>query len=199
MGFDAWFDEQHMGQQAERVRAHRSLRISNILYIKFSKYFSWIFINIGLSANQVTALFFLTGFVSGLFFLSFDPINILIAIILWRLHVIFDVCDGEVARFTQTFSINGAYWDYMIHAVLYPMCFFSISYSLSQHFIDSKFLIVGAVGAIVLTLMLAVKNNYYRAMLFSGQSLDVSESARQLNETKYSPRDIILYLEPQVI
>ena len=83
----------------------------------------------------------------------------------------------------------------MIHAVLYPMCFFSISYALSQHFIDSKFLIVGAVGAIVLTLMLAVKNNYYRAMLFSGQSLDVSESARQLNETKYSPRDIILYLK----
>ena len=161
---------------------------------RFSKYFSWIFINIGLSANQVTALFFLTGFVSGLFFLSFDPINILIAIILWRLHVIFDVCDGEVARFTQTFSINGAYWDYMIHAVLYPMCFFSISYSLNQHFIDSKFLIVGALGAIVLTLMLAVKNNYYRAMLFSGQSLDVSESARHLNETKYSPRDIILYL-----
>ena len=161
---------------------------------KFSKYFSWIFINIGLSANQVTALFFLTGFISCLFFLSFDPINILIAIILWRLHVIFDVCDGEVARFTQTFSINGAYWDYMIHAVLYPMCFFSISYSLSQHFSDSKFLIVGAVGAIVLTLMLAVKNNYYRAMLFSGQSLDVSESARQLNETKYSLRDIILYL-----
>ncbi len=161
---------------------------------RFSIYFSWIFINIGLNANQVTALFFLTGFVSGLFFLSFDPLNILIAVVLWRLHVIFDVCDGEVARFTQIFSINGAYWDYMIHAVLFPMCFFSISYSLSQHFNNSKFLIVGAVGAIVLTLMLAVKNNYYRAMLFSGQSLDVSKSARQLNEAKYSLKDIILYL-----
>ena len=161
---------------------------------KFSIYFSWIFLNIGLNANQVTALFFLTGFVSALCFLSFDPLNILIGLILWRLHVIFDLCDGEVARFNQSFSINGAYWDYMIHAVLFPLCFFSISYALSQHFSNSNFFILGAIGAIVLSLMLAVKNNYYRAMLFSGESLDVSKSARKIHKAKYSLRDIILYL-----
>ncbi len=161
---------------------------------RFSIYFSWFFLNIGLNANQVTALFFLTGLVSVLFFLSFDPLNILIGLILWRLHVIFDLCDGEVARFNQSFSINGAYWDYMIHAVLFPLCFFSISYSLSQHFSNSNFFILGALGAIVLSWMLAVKNNYYRAMLFSGESLDVSKSARKIHKSKYSLRDIILYL-----
>ena len=161
---------------------------------RFSIYFSWVFLNIGFNANQVTAVFFLTGLLSGLFFLSFDPLYILVGVILWRLHIIFDLCDGEVARFNQSFSINGAYWDYMIHAVLFPMCFFSITYSLSQHFSNPQFLIVGAVGAMVLALMLAVKNNYYRAMLFSGESLDVSKSARQTHEAKYSVKDIILYV-----
>jgi phosphatidylglycerophosphate synthase len=161
---------------------------------RFSIYFSWVFLNIGFNANQVTAVFFLTGLLSGLFFLSFNPLYILIGVILWRLHIIFDLCDGEVARFNQSFSINGAYWDYMIHAVLFPMCFFSITYALSQHFSNPQFLIVGAIGSIVLSLMLAVKNNYYRAMLFSDERLDISKSAQQIHKVKYSLKDIILYV-----
>lgn len=161
---------------------------------RFSIYFSWVFLNIGFNANQVTAVFFLTGLLSGLFFLSFNPLYILIGVILWRLHIIFDLCDGEVARFNQSFSINGAYWDYMIHAVLFPMCFFSITYALSKHFSNPQFLIVGAIGSIVLSLMLAVKNNYYRAMLFSDERLDISKSAQQIHKVKYSLKDIILYV-----
>lgn len=161
---------------------------------RFSIYFSWVFLNIGFNANQVTAVFFLTGFLSGLFFLSFEPLHILVGVILWRLHIVFDLCDGEVARFNQSFSINGAYWDYMIHAILFPMCFFSITYALSQHFSNSQFLIVGAIGSIVLSLMLAVKNNYYRAMLFSDERLDISKSAQQIHKVKYSLKDIILYV-----
>lgn len=161
---------------------------------RFSIYFSWVFLNIGFNANQVTVVFFLTGLLSSLFFLSFDPLYILVGVILWRLHILFDLCDGEVARFNQSFSINGAYWDYMIHAVLFPMCFFSITYALSQHFSNPQFLIVGAIGSIVLSLMLAVKNNYYRAMLFSDERLDISKSAQQIHKVKYSLKDIILYV-----
>lgn len=185
-----------LSEVKERAKKKNDNNFKKLFFFssRFSIYFSWIFLNIGLNANQVTAIFFLTGAISGLFFLSFDPFNILVGIIFWRLHIIFDLCDGEVARFNQSFSINGAYWDYMIHAFLFPMCFFSICYSLSQYFSNSQFLIIGAIGAIVLTLMLAVKNNYYRAMLFSGETLDVSESSRKVYEAKYSLKDIVLYL-----
>lgn len=160
---------------------------------RFSIYFSWVFINLGLSANQVTALFFLTGFLGSLCFLTFDLIFILIGVFLWRLHIIFDLCDGEVARFNKTFSINGAYWDYMIHAFLFPFCFFCITFSLSKYFNNPQFLLLGVAGVLTLSLMLATKNNYYRAMLFSGKVLDVTESARTSEEDRYSIRDMILY------
>ncbi len=161
---------------------------------KFSVYFSWIFINLGLNANQVTGIFFLTGLVACCFFSVFDSMFILVGVVLWRLHIIFDLCDGEVARFNKSFSINGVYWDYMIHAVLFPSCFFAISFALCRNFSNENFLVVGALGAIVLSLVLAVKNNYYRAMLFSGLTLDNNASARKKNDVKYRVRDLILYL-----
>ncbi|MEI8608436.1 hypothetical protein P4S70_05005 [Enterovibrio sp. Hal110] len=138
---------------------------------KFHFFFSWIFLNLGLSANGVTLVFFITGLFSSLFY-SFGGMYVLIGYMLWRLHIIFDLCDGDVARYNQTFSINGAYWDYMIHAVLYPLVFIGISIASYNKFDDVTFLFIGLFGSLAASLTLAVKNNYYRAMLFDGQKLD---------------------------
>lgn len=134
---------------------------------RFSIYFSWIFINLGLSANQVTALFFFVGFVGGLCFLNPEPILVFAGYVLWRLHIIFDLCDGDVARYTQKFSINGAYWDYMIHSVLYPFYFVGACASAYMRYEIEYFLYIGAFGGIIVSQILSVKNNYYRAMLFN--------------------------------
>jgi len=143
---------------------------------KLSIYFSWIFVNLRLSANQVTVVFFLMGLTGSVCFVC-GPEFYLLGYIFWRLHIIFDLCDGDVARFNQTFSINGAYWDYMIHSVLYPLVYISICYSLYDKFNDFIFLLVGLLGSLVVSQLLAVKNNYYRAMLFSKKSLDMKQSS----------------------
>ena len=118
--------------------------------------FSWIIINLNLNANHVTALFFIIGFIGSFLFLSMNPYVSIIAFLFWRLHIIFDICDGEVARFNQKFSINGAYWDYMIHAVLYPLYFINIG--ISQYFLfgDVVFLFLGIFGGLMLSLQQAV-------------------------------------------
>ncbi len=149
---------------------------------KFSIYFSWVFINLGLNANQVTGVFFLTGLASSLSFFGQSPLFAVIGYALWRLHIIFDLCDGDVARYTQKFSINGAYWDYMIHALLYPLTFISIMVSLYNEFSNIGFLYLGIFGSLIVSLMQAVKNNYYRAMLFNKVELDVKKA-----ESKASP------------
>lgn len=151
----------------------------------FSIYFSWIFINCRLSPNSVTGIFFLTGLCSVILFSYSDLLFIVIAYILWRLHIIFDICDGEVARFTKKFSINGAYWDYMIHAILYPAVYASICYSLSKKFNDDSFLILALFGSIILSQTLSVKNNYYRAMLFDNQKIDNSPKKSKPNSLRY--------------
>ncbi|AIW20310.1 CDP-alcohol phosphatidyltransferase family protein [Vibrio coralliilyticus] len=141
---------------------------------KFSMMFSWVFINLGLSANQVTLVFFIAGLLS-CYFYFLGGIYVFLAYIFWRLHIIFDLSDGDVARFNQTFSINGSYWDYMIHSVLYPLSFISISLNVYFTFNDPLSLIIGMLGSLVMSLNLATKNNYYRAMLFSNVKLDTSK------------------------
>ena len=150
----------------------------------FSIYFSWVFINLRLSADFVTGIFFVTGLLGAVLFLYGDPLISLIAYGLWRLHIIFDLCDGEVARFTQKFSINGAYWDYTIHSVLYPLTYASICFALYKKFNNDTFLILAAFGSIIVSQTLSVKNNYYRAMLFNGDQIDNSQSASQASALK---------------
>jgi phosphatidylglycerophosphate synthase len=166
-----------------KLRARRSNNDGNkrlhFFASHFSIYFSWIFLNLRLSANAVTGVFFVTGLCGVILFSYNDPVFVIIAYSLWRLHIIFDICDGEVARFTQKFSINGAYWDYMIHSILYPATYISILFSLYIKFSDVNFLYLGMVGSILISQILAVKNNYYRAMLFNGNKLNIKKSSNK--------------------
>jgi len=139
---------------------------------KFSIYFTWIFVNLGISANQVTGIFFITGTIGALCSFKFSLFTIVLSYILYRLHIIFDICDGEVARFDQTFSMNGAYFDYMVHALVYPLYFFGMGYATYIYFSNDFFIVLGGLGSILISLMLAVKNNYFRAMLFNNLSID---------------------------
>ena len=148
----------------------------------FSIYFSWIFINLRLSPNFVTGIFFLTGTFSAALFSFSDLLLIIFAYILWRLHLIFDICDGEVARFQKKFSFNGAYWDYMIHSILNPLTYASICFATYKKFDDDVFLILALFGSIIVSQTLSVKNNYYRAMLFNNKKLK-----KKNNKSKGSP------------
>ena len=158
---------------------------------KLSIYFSWVFINMGMTANQVTALFFSVGLVGSFMFLSFELTYILIGYVAWRLHVLIDICDGDVARFNKQSSINGSYWDYMIHSLLYPMYFGTISYALFVKFNSIEFLVVGLFGSIIVSQLLSVKNNYYRAMLFSGMKLDLSLGKNKQTGKKFLVKSAI--------
>lgn len=171
-------------KRAKRENDEKNKRL-HFFGSRFSIYFSWVFINLGISANGVTGIFFIVGLLGAVLFLSNEFLYMLLAYGLWRLHIIFDICDGEVARFTQKFSINGAYWDYMIHAILYPLTFVSMSIAMYFKFNDVYFLFIGLFGSIVVSQMLSVKNNYYRAMLFNNLSLDKKKGENMISNKKF--------------
>lgn len=138
---------------------------------RISIYFSWVFINLGLTPNQVTFIFFITGLIgSGVLLL--DSIGwLLISYACFRMHIVFDVSDGEVARFTKKYSLNGSYYDYMIHAVLYPLFFIAMSVTQFLHWNKLIFLYIAIFGCLVISLSMSVKNNYYRALLFNKRTI----------------------------
>lgn len=96
----------------------------------FSRYFVNIFAYplylVGLTPNQVTIIFILTGLIGG--FLSFNG-YLLIAYIFWRLHIIIDMADGSVARVTKLFSEYGDILDKVGHHIIYPIYWIGFIYS----------------------------------------------------------------------
>ena len=106
---------------------------------KFSVYFSYFFINIGLSADRVTNLFLLAGVV-GAIYVKYPVISYL----LWRLHIILDMSDGDIARFNQTYSIRGKYWDALNHSIINPGYCFFIGLNFYNKYDDVFYLYLGA-------------------------------------------------------
>ena len=159
------------------------------LATRLSIYFSWLFVNLGITANQVTIIFFLVGLLGSILIFKLSLLYIFFGYILYRLHIILDVSDGEVARFTQKFSINGAYWDYMIHAILYPLYFFGMTTAVYYEYDNVIFLFIGTVAVLVTSLMLATKNNYFRAKFFNNDSYS---DWKKLN-TKVSNKKFTLF------
>ena len=60
----------------------------------------------------------------------------------------------------------------MIHPVLYPLYYFGMTYATYSHYKDITLLYLGAAGVLVISLMLSVKNNYFRAKFFNNHSYD---------------------------
>ena len=130
---------------------------------KFSKYFSYLFYRIGLSANQITILFFMVGLVGALVIFLNTHTFLILSYFLFRLHLIFDLSDGDIARYYKTYSIKGAYMDYMIHSILYPLYIINASIICYINYLDLKFLFLGLILSFLQSLLLATKNTFQRA------------------------------------
>ena len=136
----------------------------------FSIYFSYIFLKFRFSADFVTVLFFILGFAGAILY-SFNSIILsLVAYVFWRLHIIVDMSDGDVARYNKSFSIRGAYWDAVIHSILNPLYFISISYSFFIQFENNLFLIIGCLSSLSMSVLMGVKNSYYKAKFFNKET-----------------------------
>ena len=145
----------------------KNFKASNNLHwfsSKLSIYFSYIFIKLRLSADQVTIIFFITGLIGSFLYMSTSPIITFLGYLFFRLHIIFDLSDGEVARFNNSSSIRGSYWDSMIHSLLNPLYALFICISYYKIFHNNIFLIIAPFITLIFSLTLAVKHNYYKAL-----------------------------------
>jgi phosphatidylglycerophosphate synthase len=106
-----------------------------------------------------------------------------IGYVLFRLHIIIDMSDGDVARFNKSFSIRGAYWDAVIHSIVNPLYYVFISYSFYHQFDNDFFMILGALAGVSSSILMAVKNNYYKAMLFNNETLKTKKENNLQNKS----------------
>lgn len=86
------------------------------LYMRrMSVHFTWLLIRTPISANGVTVLMILAGFLAGPALLLPGLWGPLLAVLLTQLQMFFDCSDGEVARWRQTTSPKGVFLDQVGH------------------------------------------------------------------------------------
>lgn len=133
--------------------------IGRLFYRKFSIYFTYFSIHLGLSANTLSLIGLVIAIVGILLFSIILNIRMsFISIILLQISVFLDYSDGEVARYRKYESkrnegqnnISGAFMDNMGHKIIGPMAIFFFSYRHACYFSDwlLPILILGFLAAI---------------------------------------------------
>lgn len=82
-----------------------------------SPYFTWLFLRIGLNANQVTLLSILPVVFGSFLLLSKDPLYWILAWAIMQLYCIMDCSDGEVARYRNELTEFGFVVDEFLHPI----------------------------------------------------------------------------------
>lgn len=97
---------------------------------KLSRWFTRLFLAIGLSPNSITVLAGLIGLVAAAGFGLGNYSAGVVAAVLFQLAAIIDCCDGEVARLTFTESPFGAWLDLVLDNIVHMAIFAGIAVGL---------------------------------------------------------------------
>jgi len=96
---------------------------------KLSIYFTKAFLYTNLSANQITILDILVGFIGCLMIGKRNYITSLFLFFMWEM---LDRVDGEVAHYRKQSSLSGEYLDRSNHLIIEPLLFICFTFSLQS-------------------------------------------------------------------
>ncbi|MGL4338838.1 MAG: CDP-alcohol phosphatidyltransferase family protein [Rhodoglobus sp.] len=98
-----------------RLRANAEHWTASLYLRDLSPYLTWMFLKTSISANGVTGLMILCGWLTAAALLIPGIGGAALALILGQLQMLVDCCDGEVARWRNTRSPAGVFLDKVGH------------------------------------------------------------------------------------
>ncbi|KAA3596806.1 MAG: CDP-alcohol phosphatidyltransferase family protein [Calditrichaeota bacterium] len=101
--------------------------LHDVIVRKISVYFTWLLLLTPITANGTTVLQGIVGVIGAFLLIYPDYLLCVIGILLLQLGYILDCCDGEIARYYKTSSVNGVFLDLIGHEIVIPMMYFCIS------------------------------------------------------------------------
>lgn len=138
---------------------------------RISIYLTWIFVQLGFTANQVSLLVFILGALSGI---AFIKSYFLLAVLVLQIWYLVDAVDGEIARYHKVDDLTGDYSDKLMHYVIEAWIFYSIGIGLSKKFDAPWIQYVGFWTTFFFTLLKLIYDLKYkcfmtRAQIFQGE------------------------------
>ncbi|MEY3107922.1 MAG: hypothetical protein RL730_273 [Actinomycetota bacterium] len=98
-----------------RGRANSEHWVADLYLRRISPYLTRVLLKLNVTPNTVTWLMIFTGVSAGLSLLIPGMIGVVLALFLGQLQMLWDCCDGEVARWTKRFSPAGIFLDKLGH------------------------------------------------------------------------------------
>jgi len=142
---------QDVKQRAAKKHSDTEPWVDRWIVRKISIHLTWLLVHTPLTANQVT-LVSMAMITAGVVCLGLriDAAPAAGAALM-LLGLVFDSCDGEIARFRRATSLRGVYLDTLAHAITIPGMYLAagIGQFLRQQTIES--LVLGAVAAVAAT------------------------------------------------
>lgn len=148
-----------LAQLRERVHKQRYREIGNWLARRIARpsavYGTWLAVRIGLSANQVTSAALVAAVVAASGIATGTRAGFVIGTILAVLSFWLDRVDGQLARWYGTASLDGVYFDYLMHHAANLALGFALGHGLARRTGESTWSVAGfaiALGWAVLSL-----------------------------------------------
>ncbi len=180
-------------RNAEHWTAHLYLR-------NLSPYLTWLLLKTPISANGVTVLMILTGWSAAAALLIPGIWGALLALALGQLQMLFDCCDGEVARWRRTSSSLGSFLDAVGHYSTETLIAIAIGVRAAAWPIqtpdDLIWLLLGMALALVIVLNKALNDMVRVARAAAGLSTrqDSAESAAPRNTALAKLRSVVRFV-----
>lgn len=116
------------------------------LFRMISRYVSLVLIRLRFTPNSVTSIAILCSIIGGYFLAHGNASGYLIAAFFFFLFLLFDYCDGEMARTLNMQTISGHYFDYFSHFVMFASFMIGLFFSIYQYHPSNLYLFLGLCG-----------------------------------------------------
>jgi phosphatidylglycerophosphate synthase len=145
--------------------------VADVYLRRLSPYLTRLLVRTSISANGVTWLMIATGASAGAVLLVPGLVGGALALVLGQLQMLWDCCDGEVARWRRTFSPAGTFLDKVGHYTAesaIPLC---LGLRAQGGFEVGGWAYAGAVLALLVLLNKALNDMVHVARAVAGQPL----------------------------
>ena len=107
-------------RQQEDFRTYPTQNLYNV-YRRFSSVFTYLFLRLGITPNQITFIYFFCCIFGGILLAAGTYLSMLLGVFFFLVFKVLDDSDGEVARIQKSHSAEGVYLDRVGHYI-YSFC-----------------------------------------------------------------------------
>ena len=161
-------------------------------------YITWVLIHTPVTAHQVTFIALSVAVAGAICFTFGTPGYFLVAVLLWQFWYLLDHVDGQIARYRRSVSLEGVFYDFVMHHVVNLIMGFAIGYGCYRASHKASAIILGFITSFSLGMTGLLSDCEYKAacsLSFKQQrSINIRQSQANFPKKKSFPRMIFSLL-----